>query len=131
MYHGRIMGASWACRIQPAPEGTLMSESWTPYPAEPDLEGARAACERLYCETLFPEASTSAAAALDEEAAQVHGEIARLCVVLQGTRMVDALQTCIKRYLTFPRCTVHAWLASNTTRVPAAAAPADERKCEC
>lgn len=85
--------------------------SWTPYPVEPDLEAARVFCERLYCETIFLEASTSgAAAAWPMEAARGDRPLGTLCTLLQRTRLSDGLHSCISTCGT-SEASLHAVLA--------------------
>ncbi|BDA47654.1 probable Nck-associated protein 1 at N-terminal half [Coccomyxa sp. Obi] len=79
--------------------GVSVHTSWTPYPTEPDLEAARAACERLHSETIFPAASTSGAAPSwgAEAAAHTDGSLSGLCALLQKTRLIDGLDSSIAR----------------------------------
>lgn len=79
--------------------GVSVHALWTPYPTEPDLEAARAACERLHSETIFPAASTSGAVSWGAEAAShTDGPLSGLCTLLQKTRLIDDLDICIARF---------------------------------
>ena len=74
--------------------GASVRASWTPYPTEPDLEAARAACERLHSETIFPEASTSGAPSWGTGgAAHTGGSLSALCTLLQKTQLIDGLDS--------------------------------------
>ncbi len=78
--------------------GASVHASWTPYPTEPDLEGARAASERLHSETIFPAVSTSGAPSWGAEAApHTDGSLSGLCTLLQKTRLIDGLDSSIAR----------------------------------
>ena len=78
--------------------GASVRASWTPYPTEPDLEAARAACERLHSETIFPEASTSGAPSWGTgAAAHTGGSLSALCTLLQKTRLIDGLDSITAR----------------------------------